>query len=124
MNFSWMDYLDLAKDLIPRGRNTPLAEAFFRASVSRAYYCIYWVARNRLEAKGQIISKPDSHLELVKQYKISGIAKENQVGRNLEKIRAQRLVADYEADREIDENFANTIVRLADRTLSQLKSLN
>jgi len=42
MSFNWRDYVDLAQDLLNRAE-----EACQRSSISRAYYGVFCLARNR-----------------------------------------------------------------------------
>ena len=47
MSFDWREYLVLAEALLQARTRLAQEEACCRAAVSRAYYAVYGVARNR-----------------------------------------------------------------------------
>lgn len=48
MSFNWYDYLVLAKSLQNFQNTGDIGEAFYRASISRAYYAVYGLSSNYL----------------------------------------------------------------------------
>jgi len=56
MSFDWSQYFDVSRELAEQAKNapTPIQEARFRASISRAYYAVFGQARDYLRRHDHI----------------------------------------------------------------------
>ena len=61
MSFEWLEYLDLADNIL---NQTPVTEAKRRCSISRAYYAVFCKSRNYLINEGE----PDKALQVLKVF--------------------------------------------------------
>lgn len=113
MSFDWKDYVYLAEDLLNRTE-----ESCYRSSVSRDYYGVFCIARNRKSYKSY--TGPDVHQKVINEYKNSGDKKEQDIGRILDKLRKSRNDADYNEDRPINKGLAERVVFSAKRILTSM----
>lgn len=99
MNFSWNEYLMLAKEMA--GQTSPIAglEARQRTSISRAYYAAFCEARNYLIRKRKFTVPPiDSHKAVIEEFKKIGSATNPlpfYISTNLGRLKSKRKKADY-----------------------------
>ncbi len=110
MSFNWKDYVRLAEDLLNQTE-----ESYLRSSISRAYYGIFCIARNRKGYKNYTGS--NVHWEVINKYKNSKGKKEQNIGRILDKLRRSRNDADYSEDEPINKALAERIVSSAKHIL-------
>jgi uncharacterized protein (UPF0332 family) len=61
MDFEWTQYIDLAEQLIEYANNSVLKSAYYRSSVSRSYYGVFCIARDKIKEEGFDIRQHDSH---------------------------------------------------------------
>lgn len=124
MTFDWNLYIELAKELLEgqRGKD-PYQEANLRSSISRAYYGIYGIARNRLEDQGTIVPDKDPHKHVREIYLGSPEGLEIRIGESLGRLLRRRNEADYEKNAIINFTEANTAYQIAYRTIQYFASL-
>jgi uncharacterized protein (UPF0332 family) len=106
MSFDWINYIYVAEEIL-----TKSDESYFRTAISRAYYGIFCIARNRKGYRKYLRS--DVHRMVINSYKDSIDEEEQEIGRVLDIIRKLRNYADYDEDRLIDRSFAEKAVNLA-----------
>lgn len=95
--FNWVHFIDLANSLLNYG-DSNLIEASYRASISRAYYGAFCMARNVASKKGWINIKNSSedHKLVKNYYKDRKDNTRKQIGINLDRLHKARKGADYE----------------------------
>ncbi len=124
MVFNWERYIDLAKKLIEHSKNDGfLREAYLRASISRAYYGAYWIARDYLTKKGKTIPDRDSHKFVHEEYQKSSNPMEKKIGEDLKRLKRQRIHADYLNSPQISMDDANAALDTARKILKRLKQI-
>ncbi|MFH1097610.1 MAG: HEPN domain-containing protein [Candidatus Desantisbacteria bacterium] len=114
MSFDWKSYLLLSEELIKRSE-----EACLRSSISRAYYGVFCIARNK---KGYKLHKGSNiHSKIIDEYKEDKTLQK--VGWNLDELRRARNCADYDDSREIKKSMAESMLLLAKQVLKDLESI-
>jgi uncharacterized protein (UPF0332 family) len=95
MKFDWTEYLTLAQDLIETETN----EAKQRASISRAYYAAFCVARNYLRDHHNETPKRGENEHKFVADKFQSLAyndsRMREIGNDLSRLRRERNQADY-----------------------------
>ncbi len=112
MSFSWEDYFYLAKDLL-RGTQ----ESYFRSSISRAYYAVFCIGRNK---QGDQILRDGIHWEVINAYKNSNNTNEQAIGWGLDKLRKLRNDADYDETKTIEKALAERAIKNAESILRRM----
>ena len=113
MSFNWKDYVDLAEELLKRED-----EASHRSAVSRAYYGVFCIARNRLS---MTYDKSRSvHWQVIKRLRESNNPKHKKLAKILSDLKRARERADYEED-SFKREDAKIMVLLSKKALSLLK---
>ncbi len=118
--FDWRDYLAFAREVVASSRGP--SEASARAAASRAYYAAFHVCRELLERRrGATFGRAQLHAAV-----IGGLREEHDtaaLGLHLDRLRARRLHADYNAaqafqlaDAEGAIELASRVIRAADRS--------
>ncbi len=116
MSFNWRDYISLAEDLV-----NSTEEARLRSCISRAYYGVFCIARNRKGYKGSNPKKGENlHWIVINAYKESTHVEEQKIGWILDKLRRSRNNADYEGDRPISKGVAERSVNEANQILGYM----
>lgn len=122
MNFEWIHYLELAKQLSIEGSD----EASLRSAVSRSYYCVFNLASITAKKKGYRTSQDgNSHKNLWDFYGRNDEASCKQLALLGPRMKRRRVKADYQ-DRyeklfdEVQEAIANaeeciTIIALLEK---------
>jgi len=113
MSFNWKDYVDLAEELLKRED-----EASHRSAVSRAYYGVFCIARNRLSMtydKSRFV-----HWQVIKRLWKSNNPKHKKLAKILSDLKRARERADYEED-SFKREDAKIMVLLSKEALSLLK---
>ncbi|PMQ01055.1 MAG: hypothetical protein CBR30_07750 [Dictyoglomus sp. NZ13-RE01] len=113
MSFDWKEYIRVAKELINKG-----GEAYLRSGISRAYYGVFCIARNRTEYRSYTSS--DVHKKVIDYYMRSQNSDEKRIGRTLDTIRRYRNDADYNSDKEIKYEDAQRVLIKAKEILDKL----
>ena len=103
MSFDWRDYIRLAENLMNHND-----EAYLRSGISRAYYGVFCITRNKAGFKNY--KKPDVHWEVINHYKDSKGQKEQKIGNTLDQIRRFRNIADYDEDKPINSKLAQRVL--------------
>jgi len=123
MGFNWELYVLLSEKLLSWSEKD-LEEACLRTSISRSYYGVFCIARNRLIAKGVTIPRIDTHKFVREKYQTSQKKVEKKIAKNLRRLWNERKDADYEDKTKINIQRAKIAIELAKRTLKELKKLN
>lgn len=114
MSFNWRDYVYLAEELLNQEE-----ESCLRSSISRAYYGVFCIARNKKSYRNYKLKEGESmHWVVINAYKNSSDANEQNIGRILDKLRKSRNDADYDESRSIDKNLAERMVISAKQILT------
>lgn len=113
MSFDWTDFIRLADALI-KSKD----EASLRSGISRAYYGVFCIARNRKGFKNY--KKPDVHRKVIDKYQNSNSNKERYIGRVLDGLRRERNDADYDEDKMISPSLAQRNLLKAKKILDKL----
>ena len=114
MSFNWIDFIKLAKRLVENQDD----EASLRSGISRAYYGVFCIARNKAGLKNY--KKADVHREVIKCYRNSGSCDEAEAGVILDQMRKERNIADYDEDKEIKSELAKRVLLKAEKILKKL----
>lgn len=117
MSFNWTQYVSFAKEIIQDDPKAELAEAYSRASVSRSYYGAFGLARKILLERKIQEPKGEIHSHVIKQFQESQNKIDRQIGEQLNRLKAQRVEADYKEDLDFDKDKATTANELASRLL-------
>jgi len=113
MSFDWKDFIRLSEELIKRSD-----EASLRSGISRAYYGVFCIARNKQGLKHY--KKPDVHREVIARYMNSKNNQEQEIGQLLDKLRRERNDADYDEDKVINSQLAQRVLLRAKNILEKL----
>ena len=130
MSFNWTTYLVLARELAGhsaprRQRSAAYEQARLRSAISRAYYAAFCRARNHLR-DNEGLSPPrsaDVHQWVVNQFLNSPNQVHIGVAQDLNRLRRQRNIADYDDTVTGLPNLARAALRLAERVLTGLDNL-
>ncbi|HHO75283.1 MAG TPA: hypothetical protein ENN05_02505 [Deltaproteobacteria bacterium] len=124
LDFDWEHYLTLAYHLHQDCSLKGCDEAKWRCSISRAYYAVFGKAKCHLVYKeNQILPKIDVHSWVIKGYSQNRSREKRKIGKNLERLRINRTMADYEEYTEVTFSMAQTSIILAKATMRTLKEL-
>lgn len=99
--FDWLTYLDIADDLMMTH-----SEGHFRSAVSRAYYGVFGKIRAVLETRQICFQPPNVHMEMIRWLRDQDEDKVAQIGVELDRLRRERVHADYDATREFTHSRA------------------
>jgi uncharacterized protein (UPF0332 family) len=122
MSFNWVDYYTFAQEL-NTNTSTTYKEACYRTIISRAYYAIFWIARNYLQNRcGTVFSAKAAH-RLVGEALACGCKEEKLLHHHYSPVKSKRNDADYEGRLNITENDAKIVCRKAGEALEILKNL-
>ena len=89
-----------------------------RSGISRAYYGVFCIARDKKELKNY--RGPNTHWHVINQYQNSNNPKEKRIGKNLDNLRKRRNDADYDEDIAIDSQSAQRVLLKANNILKAL----
>ncbi len=106
MSFDWRLYIKLADELINFHRTKSLAESYWRSAISRAYYGVFCLSRNFLISKGIRIPRKNVHRFVIEKYKNSLDQVEKKIGVQLDRLRKDRVDADYDDRKGINNSYA------------------
>lgn len=106
MSFDWRLYIKLADELINFHRTKSLAESYWRSAISRAYYGVFCLSRNFLISKGIRIPRKNVHRFVIEKYKNSPDQVEKKIGVELDRLRKDRVDADYDDRKSINNSYA------------------
>jgi hypothetical protein len=109
MSFDWLGYLALAKEMMAKANEFADQEAVCRCVVSRAYYGVYCLARNRVRDIDNTEFHGNDHKAL-QNYLIEHPHKSRKkLGNQLRDLHQHRIKADYSDD--LDEHAVNKAKR-------------
>ncbi len=118
MSFEWKDCISLSEELTKRPE-----ESCLRSSISRAYYGVWCIARNKKGYKNyKSEDKENIHWIVINAYKGDIDKTLRKVGWSLAELRKTRNDADYNEDEEINKSLAESRLILAKSILSKLES--
>jgi uncharacterized protein (UPF0332 family) len=124
VSFDWSDYLKLANELAPSPISAATQEAKLRCAISRAYYANYCKARNHLRDKeGQVIPAHDAHRYVINALLTSSKRKRKDLGKDLNRLRVDRIKADYYDEFSGLTSQTEVALLLAERVISNLDNL-
>jgi len=106
MSFNWIEYINLAEELLSKSD-----ESSFRSSISRAYYGIFCTARKKKFY--QKYTGSDIHWKVINEYWNSENRDERRIGRILAQLRKSRNYADYDEEITIKKTDAETALKFA-----------
>jgi len=114
MSFDWKDYVYFAEELLNREE-----ESCLRSSISRAYYGVFCVIRNKKGYKNYGLKPGENiHWIVINACKNSGDRNEQNIGRILDKLRKLRNDADYDDNKLINKDIAKRAVIMAKEILT------
>lgn len=116
MSFDWRDYVLLSEELAKRSE-----ESCLRSSISRAYYGVFCIARNKRSY--QKYKGVDVHGKVIAEYKSSKDKALRKVGWSLDELRKARNDADYNEHKIFKKDFVERMVILANQVLTKLGGL-
>ena len=103
MSFNWIKYIHLAIELL-NGNN----ESYYRSAISRAYYGVFCIIRDR---EGfSYYRKSDVHSKVIEEYTKSNDEDERVIGSILDELRKARNLADYNSGKVISKVDAERMV--------------
>lgn len=112
-SFPWKDYLTLAQKLMEDG-----GEPSYRSSVSRAYYCVFNLAKR----KAGVVERDEAHKKVIEKLKKSPLKSLRTAGGILDGLRKTRNDADYEASVLFTRRHAEDALSAASNLISSLNS--
>lgn len=118
MSFDWAEYLTLARSLVSQSNALPNQEAALRAAISRSYYAAFCCARNYLRDHDNILDIPldgRAHKAVPDEFLSSSETARRAVGSDLQRLRSDRIHADYYDDFPV----TTTLRKKADETLAR-----
>jgi uncharacterized protein (UPF0332 family) len=119
MAFDWVDYLRVAKDLAEKND-----EASLRAAISRAYYAAFWTARILVEEDiGEIREARGVHEVVWNRFNYDKCSHGSSILDVGNLLKAQRIVADYRADKFIGRQAVQLAIRRAEALIADIKAL-
>lgn len=116
MSFNWEEYLTLAETL----SNNP-QESYLRSAISRAYYSVFCIARNRTGFKNH--RESNVHFVVINKLKSHPDTRIKKIGKNIDELRRYRNEADYNEDRQIDKELTNRAIILAQNAFQLISRL-
>ena len=124
MSFNWSEYLGLAQQLAGKAQISATQESRLRSAISRAYYAAFILARNYLRDEESIsIPEKQSHKFVIEQFKNSSEKVRQAIGKNLARLRFSRNKADYNDNFERLPEETRAMLKLANKTISDIHSL-
>jgi len=106
MSFDWKEYLKLAEELAKGSK-----ESYLRSSISRAYYSVFCISRNK--TIGKDYKRSDVHNKVIEILKNKEDKSLRKAGLNLDELRRIRNKADYDEDEEINYSLVSRMILLA-----------
>ncbi len=124
MSFDWLEYLQLAEELLAKSTILPNDESKIRSAVSRAYYAAFNQAKLFLETKDRLtIPHYNVHQYVIYQLKNSSDTRRKKIGNRLFVLRDYRNQADYNQNIVFTINTCEESLTLARRIIQVLNTL-
>lgn len=115
--FEWGDYLKLAEALV----EAETTEAYLRTAISRAYYAAFHAAKQRAEhTLNTSTPRFRSHRWTIDFFLSSPRSHDRHIGRILQRLKKDRVKADYKERSVISIQMARKSVSLAQHVHNQL----
>lgn len=117
--FNWSDYLNLAENSYNFACNDSSCttkEAYYRTSISRAYYSVFCEVRNYVKDKDKVVFTSGAHLKL-QDYLMEQGGKKSTIGNQLKQLHQDRIQADY-------HDKLNSPNRKAGKALTQARKIS
>ena len=125
MAFEWSQFVELAEKLIGYGEGTGLESAYYRSAVSRSYYGVFCIARDKVEEiLGYSVPPRDSHRFVIYKFTYSSTNITRKIGKDLDSLHKKRQKADYTNPEDIDITQAQKALEIAKRTLKNYEDTN
>lgn len=94
MSFNWIDLLRVAADLLKKS-----GEEYYRSSINRVYYAMFGKTRQIIKTEEKkIIQPPNIHKQVIDYFKKNNDTLYRQIGYDLDRLRRERVKADYKDD--------------------------
>lgn len=122
MTFDWRLYIELADELIKADPSGRLAEAYYRSAISRMYYGVFCLTRERLTNMGiRFSTTGEVHKEvrevLTRRFNSTASTK---LAKKLGELHTYRKKADYDSSLGINTSIADGIKKDALECLAQI----
>lgn len=128
MTFDWIDYYNLAENSynFACGNNTSctIKEAYYRNSISRAYYAVFCQIRNFVKDKYDEEFYGDAHKKLQTYLTHQTDPIKKRIGNQLNLLHQDRKRADYDNELKAPNYAAQKALKQANRIMENLKKLN
>jgi hypothetical protein len=119
-SFSWPDYFTLAKELSVRTE-----EYCLRTAISRAYYYVYHLARQRIEDNQFTIARGEnSHRQVWEKFEMDPDPRCQRLYVTAKKIHDKRKQADYDNPYPRIEGEFPAVIEMAQRFAQDLSRLD
>jgi uncharacterized protein (UPF0332 family) len=113
MSFDWNKFIELAKNL-----HLQKTEECFRTAISRVYFGIFCIIRNYKGYKGY--KKSNVHSKVIEALITSEDPNEQEIRKMLDELRRVRNLADYDEDKNINEEFSKRCILKANEILRMI----
>jgi len=119
MSFNWIDLLRVAADLLKKS-----GEEYYRSSINRAYYAMFGRTRQILKTEEiKIFQPPNVHKQVIDFLKKNNDNLYKQIGYDLDRLRRERVKADYKDDVIIKRATALKVHTWAEKLKTKLAAI-
>jgi len=125
MTFNWIDYLNLAENSYNFACNDSsctIKEAYYRNSISRAYYSVFCEVRKYVKDKDKVKFTSGAHLKL-QDYLMGQGGKKSTIGHQLKQLHQDRIQADYHEKLNSPNKKAGKALSQANKISTSLNDL-
>lgn len=125
MTFNWLQYLNLAKELLGQPTVSADQNARYRAAIHLAYYAAFTSSRNYLrDQENYTIPKTvNAHKKVSEHFQISSDPIRQEIGRKLSNLRRERNKADYQDNVKNLKQLSYKAVHYSQDIISKLTTL-
>jgi uncharacterized protein (UPF0332 family) len=120
--FDWPNYLNLSRTL-----NESTDEASLRASVSKAYYAVFNMSRNKLiELDTSYVENKygDSHRDIINKFKNNDKQVAKSLAVHLNKLKQKRVNSDYKESFNVDQRYSADAIKTAELIIEKLSLID
>lgn len=120
--FDWNHYYLLSKEFNKIASSDPLAEAYYRSSISRCYYSVYHQVKAFAVENGFIEDSSrigDRHAEIID---FLNEIDRSWAGNHLSKLKKNRHTCDYKNNVTVDSRLVNTSMIFASNIIGNLST--
>jgi uncharacterized protein (UPF0332 family) len=119
MSFNWIDLLDVAADLLKKS-----GEKYFRSSINRSYYAVFGKTRQIIEIGEKKIFQPRNvHKQVIDYLKMNNDNLYRRIGYDLDRLRRERVKADYRGDITITKSIALKTYKWAEKLKTRISTI-